>query len=362
MLERVTIPGCKEFPRLYIAHDAADARLAVGRGVPFIRWKGTQDELLRQLLRPTLEKMFPHIRWERVLGPRKAFKTKVCRPLEEQPNPVEYDDVEFNEGMEPHVGAVPDEADEHAGEGWDSEEAGYSGGGVHEGGDNEPIYTEKLSIEQYVGDVTSSVSLEVLQELRLMPKFIGDIVEAIKINIGSGVRWREGYNKRLGVCAGRYDASAQLPNLIILDVSGSIPRGISATMLTLIDTLRTQVDADLIVTSDISRWYDHRSELPTPQSLRNMYGYGNETYGFFNILSTYVRGRHYGHVFSFGDYDRPAYEIARESLDLSGAKVEYVHHYHTARNDKTGYAEWCHMLGDEPLVEYNTEWCSVIVD
>jgi hypothetical protein len=227
-----------------------------------------------------------------------------------------------------------------------------------------------LSLEEYVGDLNSSVDLEVLQSLRLMPAFIGDILDCVKLNIGNGLHWREGYNKRTNLLSGRFDASYQLPNLIILDVSGSIPRGISATMISLIDTLRTQVSADLIITSSTSKFYPMGSELPNPNSIRRTFGYSNESTRFFSILTNDIQGKHYGHVISFGDRDEPDYGYVH--YNLTGTKVDFVHHYFvprffygevaTTEGPKTGYAKWCHMLSDKPKEEYNTKWCKVIKD
>jgi hypothetical protein len=229
------------------------------------------------------------------------------------------------------------------------------------GGGGDMVVTHNLDIEDYVGDLSSCVNIEVLQRLRLMPAFIGNILDCVKINAGSGMYWREGYNKRLGIPVGRFNSSGQLPNLIILDVSGSIPRGISATMISLIDTLRTQLSADLIITSTISRYYPMGSELPDPQRIRDQFHYGNESHDFFGILDRYVRGHSWGHVFSFGDNDTPAYEGFKDKYSLEGTKVEHVHHYHTWADDTpTGYAKWCHMLACQPKVDYDTSWCKVI--
>jgi hypothetical protein len=233
------------------------------------------------------------------------------------------------------------------------------------------VVTHKLDISDYVGDMTSYVDLEVLQKLRLMPAFIGDILDCVRINVGSGLHWREGYNKRLGLAVGRFNASGQLPNLVILDVSGSIPRGISATMIALIDTLRTQLSADLIITGSNSRFYPMGSELPSPQEIRNQFGYGNESYDFFSILTKNIRGKHYGHVFSFGDNDTPDYQHFKyaKQYSLEGTRVEHVHHYHTGIthrrcegvDERTGYAKWCHLLGGtEPTASFDTSWCRVI--
>ena len=387
MLQRVMLDGI-ELPRLYIAENKSDADLAMSKGIPFVRWTRGQDELVKILLRPVLEKMFPHIKWDNVLGRRRRFRTTVKVYDTEQADQSE--DVGRLDESTPtrsatEMSADRDEYEEReATESYDDEDIVKTEFSIATTGErifncrgSEDDQGSDISLEEYVGDISSCVNIEVLQRLRLMPAFIGDILDCIKINVGSGMYWREGYNKRLGIPVGRFNSSGQLPNLIILDVSGSIPRGISATMLSLIDTLRTQLSADLIITSTISRFYPMGSKLPDPHKLRQKFTYGNESYDFFNILTNNIRGRHYGHVFSFGDNDTPAYDWFKDTPDeysLMGTKVEHVHHYHTgswikyntSHNDKadakTGYAKWCHMLASQPSVDFDTSWCSVIRD
>lgn len=377
MLQRVMIDGI-ELPRLYIAENKADAELAKTKGIPYIRWTKGQDELIRILLRPALERIFPHIMWDKVLGRKRRFKTLVT--IDEWHQGEETDQVKkigrLDYSKSRKSDWKPEDAEGYYGEtSVDVDEDGtlceISDStsnerlfGMH--GTSEMHSVRKLDLADYVGDMSSYVNLEMLQRLRLMPAFIGDILECVKLNIGSGIHWAEGYNKRLGLPVGRYNASGQLPNLIILDVSGSIPRGISATMISLVDTLRTQLSADLIITGTNSRFYPMGCELPTPQEVRDSFGYGNESDDFFGILSTSIRGRHYGHVFSFGDNDTPCYSEFKESTtySLEGTTVEHVHHYHTGMwsqsSYRTGYAKWCHMLSKPPIEEQNTSWCKVI--
>lgn len=377
MLQRLTLDGI-ELPRLYIAENMYDANLAMSKGVPFIRWTQGQEALIKILLRPVLEKMFPHIKWDIVLGPKQKFKTEVIvyegksELTEMTERDIRLDERGSNEAHKSkssELGPLGEHDTYETDEDGTfieraiacSDERVFTGGGG--------MLTEhKLSLQDYVGDLNSCVDLNVLQRLRLMPAFLGNILDCIKLNAGSGLYWREGYNKRLGLAVGRYDASGQLPNLVILDVSGSIPRGISATMISLIDTLRTQLSADLIITSDISRFYPMGSELPDPNRIRQKFGRGNEATEFFGILENHIKGRHYGHVFSFGDNDTPNYYNHDRLVIpiLQGTIVEYVHHYHTGtwlgknKKGQTGYAKWCHMLAKKPLEEYDTSWCNVI--
>lgn len=378
MLQRVMLDGI-QLPRLYIAENQRDVDIAMSNGIPFIRWTKGQDALIRILLRPTLERMFPHINWNRVLGRRRPFETEV--EVYEEGSTVDQTElgisldkgdgdghVELDESKPIDNGDIIEH--EENDDGTIIEKADITTDErLFDGGGDDMVVCHKLNLEDYMGDMSSCVNIEVLQRLKLMPQFIGDILDCIKINVGSGMYWREGYNKRLGIPVGRFDSAGQLPNLIILDISGSIPRGISATMISLIDTLRTQLSADLIITSSSSRFYPMGSELPDPQAIRDMFHYGNEAKEFFGILSTYIRGRHYGHVFSFGDNDTPDYFNYGKDKGpiLEGTIVEHVHHYHTGKfyewgadRFKTGYAKWCHMLASEPLAEYDTSWCNVI--
>ena len=380
MLQRVMLDGI-ELPRLYIAENLEDVEIAKDKGIPFVRWSLGNDALVRMLLRPTLEKLFPYIKWNSVLGPKRRFKTKVTV--------YEQHDEDFEGSIDDHVATEATEFDseaepeEHPLECKDEETEFEDDDVLVEESDvttgtrvfemteqqTQQCIEKKLSIQDYIGDMSSYVDLDILQRLRIMPAFIGDIMDCIKVNATSGIYWNEGYNKKLGQAVGNFNRSGQLPNLIILDISGSIPRGISATMLTLIDTLRSQLSADLIITSSNSKFYPMGTELPDPQSLRDRFGYGNETYEFVDILAKKIAGKHYGHVISFGDDDTPDYSVFQKHADsysLMGTKVEHVHHFHTGKSwhcskeIKTGYAKWCHLLANEPEAEYNTDWCHVI--
>lgn len=369
MIQRITMEGIN-IPKLYIAENNEDVAICKQSGIPYVRWKHGMQELIRQLLRPTLERMFPGIKWDDVLGKRRRFRTEVTIVSGSTMEATdvyaehEYDNdamveaqLDYDkEGIDPYQ--VDDDDDVEHTEGADI--AGSKREFSNES-TNEPSFEKRMRIEDYVGDLSSCVNLEVLQKLNLMPKFIGDIIDCIKVNLSQSMHWTEGYNKKLGVPIGKFGGKHALPNLIILDVSGSIPRGISATMLTLIDTMRSQLDADLIITSDRSVYYERGTELPSPQTLRNYFGYGNEAYEFYSILEDKIMGKEWGHVISFGDNDCPQRFISDKRLSKRGTKIHAVHHYHTRQNMRTGYAEWCHEVATCSMQEtYDTSWCKIM--
>lgn len=341
MLREVTMFEVK-LPKLYMAETEEDTKQAMKAGLPFVKWEYGMESLLKELLRPTLEKMFPHILWDNVLGKRKVFESLIVNSPggkefgsgSESYRPTKNDDESFSE----NVSIATDYRE--------FDRCGTIGGST------------KLDIETYVGDLSSSVNIEVLQELNMMPSFVGDIVDCIRINLSNNMKWREGYNKRLGSPVGTFGNNRQLPNLIILDVSGSIPRGISATMLTLIDTMRTQLAADLIITGDISKYYPHGTKLPSPQELRDEFDYNNETYMFARIIKHNISNKEWGHVISFGDYDSPnSFKVLKE---LKNCKVHAVHNYHTKELNKfTGYAQWTRECNPDEIT-YDCSWCDVI--
>lgn len=368
-MQRVQLDGI-QLPRLYIAENKSDAELAMSKGIPFVRWTKGQDALIRMLLRPVLEQMFPYIMWSKVLGRKRKLRTEVeiyeslcSEEYEGKLDGAADEEGEWTPTESDDVINLPPVTDE---DGTIIETSSVTTNArLFNDGQHDMITVHSLDIEDYVGDMSSYVDLEILQRLQLMPAFIGDILDCVKLNVSSGIRWREGYNKKRGLPIGRFNASPQLPNLVILDVSSSIPRGISATMISLIDTLRTQLTADLIITASSSRFYPMGAELPDPQTIRDKFGWGNENHDFFGILNTNIRGKHYGHVFSFGDNDTPYYDTFNRDYSLAGTKVEMVHHYHTGTawygdSTKTGYAKWCHMLSEKPQEEYDTSWCKVI--
>lgn len=340
MLYRVHMQGIK-LPRLYVAENNKDAKDAMEMGVPFIKWKQGNDALIRLLLRPTLEHMFPFVKWNKVLGPKKDLSSTYVE-CAASPSVHSEDDSECDRDD-----AVVDYA---SGGFRDFDAAGREG-------------NVTTSLEKFMADKTSRVDLDVLQDLNLLPKFMGDIADCIKVNLTAPTRWSEGWNKKKAASLGNFNRSGQLPNLIILDVSGSIPRGISATMIQLIDTMRTQLSADLIITSSISLFYPAGSQLPDPADIRLKFGLMNESSMFYSILRTHIRGRKFGHVIAFGDFDRPEPSMCP---DLPGTEVMHVHNYHTGlgwkRGDEyeVGYAEWTKSLANAPAVEYNTKWCEVI--
>ena len=378
MLQRVAMEGLS-LPRLYIAENNEDVEIAKQNGIPYVKWKQGMDSLIKVLLRPALEKMFPGINWCKVLGPKKKVRSIVTITNgyvdSGEHEMAEYDkdamlasQLEYDKHVNDldHDWSTPDENGEHVRhvDIADGERDCITPGGER----RYDIFSEdKLSIEDYVGDLSSSVDIDVLQKLKLLPKFVGDIADCIKRNLSDNMYWTEGYTKKLGVPLGNFHGRRELPNLIIIDVSWSIPDGIASTMLALADTLREQCNADLIITSMRSGYYPAGSELPSPQTLRDYYGRSNESAEFMAILDKHIAGREFGHVITFGDDDCPGsignyidwHTGESGSIAMPNTKVHMLHCYHTRRKQVTGYGRWVLECCPDVECEYDTDWCKV---
>lgn len=388
MLQRVEINGI-QLPRLYVAENNADVKKAMENGIPYVKWKDGVESLIRTLLRPALEKMFPHISWNKVLGKRRnivnTVVVKSSGHTTDENNMfkvADYDREAMISSQLEHDKVAYNLADQYAKDNFDEGEVieDYSHIATSDReipANNNDLgydhYFDKVPIDVYIGDLSSSVDIEVLMKLGMLPTFLGDITDCIRTNISNSMMWTEGYTKKLGATLGNFNRKQQLPNLIILDISNSIPDGIAATMVTLIETLRSQCEADLIITSARSGYYPAHSELPSPQTIFDYYGRSNEGAEFMAILEQYIAGREFGHVISFGDNDNPSTVIKWShnthkefAPNLMDTKIHAIHHYHVGKWTKpgsklsTGYARWAEECSPDAEITYDTSWCNVM--
>lgn len=322
-------------PELYVCNNSVDAEKMRENGIPYIIWKGTQEKLVKLVLLPTLKKLFPHIKWSKVLGIKRLQEVVVHVPGTNPDEIVDANSIIANHDGEENIADVADS------------ERMFSG--------KNTIIENDVELGAFVGDF--EVNIQELQALKLLPEFMDDITTSIKKNL-YGYNWYDGYNKKLKQCVGNFTEGSNLPNLIILDVSWSIPRGIADTMLALIDTLRSQANADLIVTGATSYYWKAGEHLPTPEELRKLVPQGQESDMFSDILDHHILGKKWGHVIAFGDNDTPWICASRES---SGTSVKEVWHYHTFSNtSRCGYAKWASTADPNAVEHHSNKWCNVM--
>ena len=319
----------------YVAQNAADVKRCEKYGVPFIKTTASKDELVKLIILPYLMSKFPGIRWKELLSPSRRQVTVMTPDAH----------VECSEAH-----AVPDDG---------VSDVGYRTRTFK--GSHDALEFRQVNITDYFSNLDAVVDVAKLYELKMMPQFLDSIVGAVLMRDDDN-HWEEGYNKKLGLYSGKTSWDVQGRNLLIIDVSASIPRSVSSAMLALADSLREQMKADLIITAGRSEYYPYGSELPSPQELRDKMPLGNESCMFNEILRNNVYGYAWDNVICFGDGDTPAY-ASEMRLSGAGTKIGKLYAFwrkaswHPEEFDDwmiPGYCKWAYELCDPELVWDNT--------
>lgn len=337
--------GQLPLPTIMVVTGGVEITKVRNMGIPYIVKPATWDDekLVKAVLYHTLKEKFPHIKWHEILGIRRA--PMVNMPVTNEVEPA----YRVNGG---HSTSTSEEMEVTK-----DNEYRFTGGG-----EEEEFQFEESSIDDCIGETLWGVSVEELQALKCLPMFMDDIATAIKTNLYNQA-WMDGYNKKLGIPSGSYLGGQDAPNLIILDTSGSIPSGVAGTMISLIDTIRSQCNANLIITSHSSWWYETGEELPSPDMLRGAIGGCNECVRFYKILREHVLGKHWGNVIVFGDFDAP--ESSRfqrydehwlKPGELASTKVDNLMCFHTCYRAVPGYGRWVEDACPNVSISYNTKW------
>lgn len=286
-------------------------------GMPYLRTDTVSDIIIFRLLLPTLEKKYSFFDWKEV------FK-EICG-TRYTPITLEYNPPEIPNGNNVY---------------------------------GDPGEDCDITLEELACDMGSSVNMDILLELGLVPKFFGDIAEVIKTNVTNSYQWMDGYNKKLGICSGYLEAQPRKKSLVILDISGSIPNGLSAGMMTLIKTITDITNSDLIVTGSRSFFFSNEETRTMDiKRVRRKIGRSNERTMFYKILQDH--NMDYDVVISFGDSDNPGeinlpYPIHTKYLyDYFIGKWDV---YGKKYTEGTGYARWVSENCPSVNIVRNYKW------
>lgn len=217
---------------------------------------------------------------------------------------------------------------------------------------------ERVTLEQLAADNATYVDLDMLADLGMIPTFMTDIRDAITVNVTNSYQWNDGYDKKRGVCSGFLTEMPKARSLVILDISSSIPDGVSAGMMTLIKTITNIVNADLILTGGRSYFY-------TCEEVRNMdikeerarIPRNNESCMFHEILRS--NDMNYENVITFGDSDNPGTIELEQSLDIKRWYSFFTMErdtYGAEAKTGAGYGRWVKENCPTVQVIHNTSW------
>ena len=342
MLRKLTI-GTIKLPRIYVASTRGDAIKAREGHLPYIYWSGSDEDLAKLVLLPALRKMFPHIDWCKALGVKSYRNQRIKVKCDHE---------------------ITGKADSGLG---DVQVSDYTDD--YRVFDNEGTEDQvEVPISEFAGDIASHVNIDQLMALGYMPTFMADIRTAISKNMEL-VRWEPGWNKKRGMMLGNMLPTPTADNLLIVDISASIPTGISSTMIALLKTLVATTRADLIVTGATTMYWPYGEVIPDPEWIRGHIGRSNESRVFKNLFNKHIAGREFSNVISFGDNDTPMNDWMDKGTayddkfrdKIRTVRVHHVWHYHTwIPNRETGYARWCDASPIKPVKHFDTSWCEVM--
>lgn len=226
-----------------------------------------------------------------------------------------------------------------------------------------PEYSDALELEdlsdhpsalkRFMKDSSVYVDIQKLKDLNIFPIWLKDIEEAIHTNIHNFAVFNNNmYNKKLEGMFGSLDLVSPPRNLIIIDISGSIPRGVSATCLTLAKNLAETFFADLLITGSKSTLYEYERihELDIDQ-IYDENGMDNDQVYFKRLVTE--SERKYRTCIAFGDNHSPGWvwtnrfnKGARTISEADGKKlnkweIEKLLSFHVENDwEIAGYATW----------------------
>jgi hypothetical protein len=203
--------------------------------------------------------------------------------------------------------------------------------------------------KKFVRDESAYVDVSILKELNVFPVWLSDIEEAVNTNLMNFATIDSNmYNKKLEGMYGGVVLTSPNKNLIIVDISSSIPRAVSTTCLLVAKNLVESFYADLIITGSNSTLYEYEEigNLDV-ESIYETNGMSNEQRDFKNIL--HADERTYETVIAFGDNDNPGAFSGWEDGAISNEKgkelcrwdIKKLISLHTrGTNELAGYARW----------------------
>lgn len=232
--------------------------------------------------------------------------------------------------------------------------------------EGETVDSEKsISIDTITREASYQVNIELLKELKVIPSWFSKTIEEnIRVNILNSLTFNPNlYNKKLGLPTGDIEMTSPERNLIINDISGSIPRSVSNSILLLSKTMCEQFYADLLITGSKSTLYDYTEVGNLNVSeIYDENGMDNDQVWFKKLVS---EDRKYNNAIVFGDNHSPSMKwtnefnrgtsfISREKgKEICKWKINKIFSFHVTSNvTLAGYADWF----DTENIEFMENW------
>jgi len=231
----------------------------------------------------------------------------------------------------------------------------HSGGEFFESdtsGNSPTLEVDDFIEDQYI------VDFDALSALKILPIWLDDIKSSIEANIIDEVMFDPtAFNKQLGLNIGSGSVKHNMKNLLILDVSGSIPNGVVVTITNLAKLMSKKFYADVMITGGTTQLIDYEQVQESDIiELARLAGRNNEGKMYKKIVEQY---KEYNTVIAFGDDDHPN-NFESKSFELKPKfKIETIYSLHTdtRSNNVVGYARYLKSKNDPIIVR---DWVTTV--
>lgn len=213
-------------------------------------------------------------------------------------------------------------------------------------------------LSEYIQDSAAYVNVDVLKNLNVFPVWLSDVEEAVNVNINNFATVNQHmYNKKLDGMYGGIEMSSPPKNLIIIDISSSIPKAVSSTCLALAKNMSESFYADILITGSKSTLYTYDKVVDLDiNTIYQENGMDNDQTWFLGLITE--EEREYNSAIVFGDNDHPGkrwnnrfqtdtiYMSDDDGKKLNKWKVKNLVSLHTRNNSKdtkkdtAGYGRW----------------------
>jgi len=229
----------------------------------------------------------------------------------------------------------------------------------------ESIGKDPSLFKQFIRDSAAYVDIRKIKDLNVFPLWLDKIEDAVKTNIHNFAVYNPNmYNKKLEGMYGSLDLVSPDRNLIIIDISGSIPKAVSTTCLVLAKSLAETFYADLLITGSKSTLYAYENlHTLNVTTIYSENGMDNDQVYFKELVTSDVKS--YKTAIVFGDNHHPGntwrnefnkktrYISDDDGKKMCKWKVDKIISFHTTSDYYiAGYARWF----DTKEVEKISDW------
>lgn len=227
------------------------------------------------------------------------------------------------------------------------------------------IGEDESVFEQFIKDSSAYVDIKKIKDLNVFPLWLDKIENAIVTNIQNFAAYNPNmYNKKLEGMYGGLEMASPNRNLIIIDISGSIPSAVSTTCLALAKNLAETFYADLLITGSKSTLYTYEElYMLNVEFVYEENGTDNDQAYFKKLVTGDVKD--YKTAIVFGDNHHPgrawsnSYNENTKTISDEDGKnicrwnVDKIISFHTTSNrEVAGYARWFNTKNIERISDW----------